>query len=281
MGPPGSGKSTYAQEIQSEYTYINQDTQGKKYLDLFLKAIDNRENIVVDRMNFNVSQRKRFIEPALLAAYTIKIVEFLVPRDICYSRILLRKDHPTIKNEENASNALDTYFNNYEAPSYQEGELFIQEELHKASYNKQPAIIVDIDGTLANCDHRIHHIQKDKKDWVSFFGGMKDDTLNQWCKDIISGYANTDINVILLTGRPEKYRPITREWLAENRVYWDSLYMRPDKNNRPDYEYKRMIYNYELKPYYDVMFVIEDRSQVVKMWRELGLTCLQCNEGDY
>lgn len=30
-------------------------------------------------------------------------------------------------------------------------------------------IVFDLDGTLADCEHRIHHITKEPKDWRAFF----------------------------------------------------------------------------------------------------------------
>jgi phosphoglycolate phosphatase-like HAD superfamily hydrolase len=39
----------------------------------------------------------------------------------------------------------------------------------------KPCIIFDLDGTLADCEHRLHHIQKDPKDWTSFFAACGDD----------------------------------------------------------------------------------------------------------
>ena len=39
--------------------------------------------------------------------------------------------------------------------------------------------IVDLDGTLANCDHRLHHIDGAKKNWDLFFQECSDDTVIQ------------------------------------------------------------------------------------------------------
>lgn len=38
-------------------------------------------------------------------------------------------------------------------------------------------IIVDLDGTLANIDHRLHYIKQNKPDWNAFYGACKDDTV--------------------------------------------------------------------------------------------------------
>jgi FMN phosphatase YigB (HAD superfamily) len=34
------------------------------------------------------------------------------------------------------------------------------------------AILFDVDGTLANCEHRVHHVQNGNRDWNKFFAEM-------------------------------------------------------------------------------------------------------------
>ena len=47
------------------------------------------------------------------------------------------------------------------------------------------------------------------------------------------------------------------------------------------YERAKEIYDNELKGKYNIKFIVDDRDQVVKMWRSLGLTVLQCAEGNF
>ena len=146
---------------------------------------------------------------------------------------------------------------------------------------KTKAIIVDIDGTLANVDHRRHFVEGEEKDWSSFFAAMKDDPLNNWCKTIMDLYGQYGYYIILVTGRPKKYKKDTLIWLAKYGIWNDALYMRPDENHDNDDEIKRRIYEERIEPFYDVDFVIDDRDKVVKMWREMGLVCLQCDYGAF
>ena len=57
--------------------------------------------------------------------------------------------------------------------------------------------------------------------------------------------------------------------------------MRPSGNYKRDDITKAMLYRYEIKPYYDIKFVLDDRDQVVKKWREIGLSCFQVRPGDF
>jgi len=166
------------------------------------------------------------------------------------------------------------------------------------------ALIIDIDSTLANIDHRVHHVLRNcdcvpkgyvrtsnfctqkcnsrkPKDWDSFFAEMKDDVPNLWCKQLIDLYSKNGYEVILVTGRPEKYKDITWDWLGKNRLaeFTTELYMRPDEEHDNDDEIKKKIYHDHIEGVYDVEFVIDDRPKVIRMWRSLGLTCLDCGDG--
>jgi hypothetical protein len=72
------------------------------------------------------------------------------------------------------------------------------------------------------------------KDWDSFFAAQKDDTVNEWCAELIwryygEGGIHESYRVILVTGRPSKYMGETEVWLKDNDIRYDYLYMRPDE----------------------------------------------------
>ena len=146
------------------------------------------------------------------------------------------------------------------------------------------AVICDLDGTLCDMDHRHHFIvnpEKKKRDWEAFYAGMSQDKIYIWCYSIISALANNGIPIIYVTGRSEEYRSQTMDWLRQYSCPINGLYMRPVKDNRQDDIVKKEIYDISIKPTYEVLFCLEDRSRVVQMWRSLGLVCLQVKEGNY
>jgi hypothetical protein len=68
--------------------------------------------------------------------------------------------------------------------------------------------------------------------------------------------------------------------LFEDTKAGETLYMRQDGDFRRDDIVKQEI----LDKYIDkdrVLFVLDDRDQVVDMWRRNGLTCFQVAEGDF
>ena len=87
--------------------------------------------------------------------------------------------------------------------------------------------------------------------------------------------------IFLVSGRSEACRKETEKWLTENDISYDMLFMRPEYDIRKDSIIKREIFETHIRPYYNVEFVLDDRNQVVDMWRSLGLKCLQVAEGDF
>jgi len=57
--------------------------------------------------------------------------------------------------------------------------------------------------------------------------------------------------------------------------------MRQRNDQRQDNIVKQIILDYDIKPDYDILFALDDRNSVCKMWRQNGIKCLQVAEGDF
>jgi predicted kinase len=279
IGPPGSGKSTIAKSHYGDHIRVSQDEQGKDgHEDVFEEALFKHQKIVVDRMNFDHGQRKKYEEPARRLGYTIVHHIIYEPYGVCLRRMLARKDHPTIKNEESAKSALHTFFTKFEYPT---GADVLIESRFK--HDNVTALICDLDGTLCNIDHRLKYVRdedKKKRSWPKFFEAIPGDGVNGWCLGILNGLCHS-MDVVLCSGRGEEYRQLTEDWLADNDIPYLSLYMRRAKDYRQDALVKEIILDFELLPYYNIVMAIDDRKQVVEMWRRRGIVCLQCAEGEF
>ena len=143
------------------------------------------------------------------------------------------------------------------------------------------AYIFDIDGTLADCTHRLGYILKDKKDWDIFHRSADKDTPIRETIECAKALKRIGYEILIVTGRPESSRIITRQWLLENGIDFSGLYMREEWNHVPDFILKKDIYENEIRDKYEILGVFEDRKSVVEMWRSLGLRCYQVEEGDY
>lgn len=147
---------------------------------------------------------------------------------------------------------------------------------------RQVAYIFDLDGTLCNLKHRLHLIERDKPDWISFNAACLDDKPVDHLIRVANSLA-MEYEIICLTGRMDNNdtRDRTEQWLKYHEVVYDYLYMRKDNDYRADHVIKLEIYNELISDRYDVLGIFDDRDQVVKMWRSIGLPCYQVQEGDY
>jgi uncharacterized HAD superfamily protein len=146
------------------------------------------------------------------------------------------------------------------------------------------AIIVDIDGTLADITHRAHFVNNanGKKDWGSFNRTAHRDALKTDVAKAVDLYYAAGIPVILVTGRFQAMSDATTKWLHKHNVRYSALFMRPDGDYRSDHIIKEEIYLQQIKARgFEVIGAFDDRDRVVEMWRKLGLTCFQVQRGDY
>ena len=126
-----------------------------------------------------------------------------------------------------------------------------------------PCYIVDIDGTVALIDGRSPYDG----------GNAHTDKVNMPIVNLIDNFRNaaSDAIIIFSTGRDEKFRDITMQWLQEKGIYIaaDSmLLMRPAGEKKPDAEVKKDNYFAYIHGLYNVELVIEDRARVTKMYRD-------------
>ncbi len=134
------------------------------------------------------------------------------------------------------------------------------------------AVLVDIDGTSAlMCDRspfdetRVH-----------------EDQPNRPVIDVVRALYAAGQEVLFVSGRTDACRDATEKWLAEHvDVPYAALHMRKAGDRSKDYRVKAEIFDQHIRDAYDVTCVLDDRTQVVDMWRALGLTVLQVAPGDF
>lgn len=140
--------------------------------------------------------------------------------------------------------------------------------------------LFDLDGTLADGSHRIHHILSQPKDWDSYFSRLEDDDLIVHVAEVCKAIAET-YDVVYVTGRPEEYREPTRRWMRRHHLPSGPLYMRPAGDRRNDDVVKIEILGRLRDDGYEVLMAFDDRSRVVRAWRQAGIPCAQVEEGEF
>jgi hydroxymethylpyrimidine pyrophosphatase-like HAD family hydrolase len=140
---------------------------------------------------------------------------------------------------------------------------------------KPKLFVIDIDGTLADCSHRLHLVpRKGKRDYDAFYRAAWLDTTTKIC-DKITEIVRRDYgaDILVVTGRPEKEREATLNWLYNNVRFGQSftLLMRKNGDMRKSHVVKRELLAESkfLLSEYDVA-VFEDDEDCRKMYKELG-----------
>jgi uncharacterized HAD superfamily protein len=141
------------------------------------------------------------------------------------------------------------------------------------------AIIMDLDGSLGNHEHRKH--LSTKKDWEEYNALAFQDQPVRGMMELMAGMFWRGHEILVCTGRFERMRQTTNMWLQKYHIHVDHLFMRPNEDMGSDWTVKQRQYDEHIKDKYDVLFVVDDRKSVVDMWRKNGLLVLHCAEGDF
>lgn len=140
--------------------------------------------------------------------------------------------------------------------------------------------IFDIDGTLADCSHRLHFIQQKPKNWRSFFADVANDKPLQHVVDLAL-VLKEHAPIVFVSGRSDECRTATRTWLFNQGFMMPRVYMRRAGDYRDDDIIKGELLDAVLADGFEPIMVFDDRDRVVKMWRARGIPCAQVAEGNF
>jgi len=143
-------------------------------------------------------------------------------------------------------------------------------------------ILFDLDGTLADNEHRQHFVTNGSKEWDLFFAEQVNDKPNKPIQELFQSLKQVNKNqLFIVTARPDNYRTLTSEWLSKYEINPERIIMRKEGDRRSDVVVKREILSNLRVEGIEPLFVIDDRTSVVNMWRKEGIVCLQCADHDF
>lgn len=285
-GLPASGKSTYAKNLLTENPHVwkrlNKDelrtmldnsvhiNPNERFMErvrdfMLVEALKEGKHVVIDDTNLSDRPIERITQ--VVQKYMkdsgdvvkIEIKNFDTSLDECLERdekrekkvgrdVIMRMYKQHILKDERG-------------PHYQEQDDTLP-----------PAILCDLDGTLAILHNRGPFDAK----------RCETDLLNIPVAEIVKTYHEKGVKIILMSGREDNARSQTMNWLSYNKIPYNALYMRTSGDNRKDAIIKKELYEKHVKGQFYVQLVLDDRNQVVDLWRlDLGLLCLQVNYGDF
>lgn len=98
--------------------------------------------------------------------------------------------------------------------------------------DQRPIAVFDLDNTLADTAHRQRFLERRPRDWDGFFAAAPSDPPLAEGVAMVRASAE-ECEVVYLTGRPERCRQDTLDWLAAQGLPEGRVHMRRDTDRRP------------------------------------------------
>lgn len=302
-GLPGSGKSTYAQEWVAQdpknRLEINRDqiramlgfppagdmAQEDKVSEIAhmicKSAFSDGKDVIISDTNLRIRYVKKIIDICMdsTSYYEYCFVDFPVDINDLIKRDKDRGDKSV--GEEN----LRILHQKFPVKNWLSINQVVDQVKQKRAekyrdmgtpYRNDPsnpkAIIVDIDGTIADHDGIRGHFEYEK---------VLLDKPHQDIISIVNAYYDMGITVIVVSGRNSSCLEDSKKWLEDNGVCYHEIYFRATGDQRPDWQIKDQIIRENIQDRYHVLFCLDDRNQVVEHNRKMGYRVLQVAPGDF
>lgn len=277
-GLPASGKSTTARELMEKggnFVRVNRDLLREMLhfgewspknegmvvaaeVAIVKAALSEDKNVIIDDCNLTDSHADKWKNVAIECGAKFEIKRMKVDWQECVLRDF-KREKPVGK---------DVIF---------EMAMSLGGVVPKKGY-----LICDLDGSLCDLSHRLHFLkvpEGQKKDWKSFFEGIPGDIPRQDVLEMLKKYVEEGYEILFVSGRPDTYKEITKEWIKKNfTLPYSGLIMRRAHDKRPDEEVKIGIYEKYLR-HYSIHAVLDDRPKVIRGWRSLGLNVIDVGGG--
>lgn len=287
-GLPGSGKTTWAKQYQKKNpntVRVNKDelrsmlhnsvhSKGRENFVLKMRdhvvvsALAEGHDVIIDDTNLNpIHEQAMQVYAKQFKDTVVEIKDFTdVPIGKCIENDLKRLNSV-------GSKVILQQYNKWLKPKPLPAPAF--------DPSLSTAVICDLDGTLC--------LFGDKNPYERDF---ENDEINTPVWGVLSNEVHLcpgdeyleATTLIFVSGRKEKYRNQTLQFFEKYGLMDDKtciLLMRKDSDDRKDSIVKKEIYDEHIKGKYNIKYVLDDRNQVVELWRSLGLTCLQVADGDF
>lgn len=293
-GASGSGKSTVARSIPNAVVVSRDDlrramfgSDDQDYYSVPKNVLRAREEAVTGaehaairaglRNGFhvvsdNTNARMKFVNPIAAIGYAegaeVEIHFVDVPLAVAIQRNKQR--HDTGGRLVPESVIRDQHSSLQQSKSHEPVRPF-EPTPYEGTPDKPAAFLFDLDGTTFHMNDKrspyAHNVDVDDPDEVVL--------------DIVARLIDSGLIGIAMSGREEVTRDLTETALAAHGIEHSHLFMRPNKDMRKDSIVKAELFDNHVRNNYDVRFVLDDRQQVVDMWRAMGIKTLQVAPGDF
>lgn len=238
---PGGNWSTY------KFTSKNEARVTEITTELLDKAIKDGVDIIISDTNLNSKYRNPLVKKLTDAGYEVELKEF----PITFEKANLR-DRDRLRGVGYAT--LYTQYLTYVAST---------QRMYQPNPTLPTAIIVDIDGTVANKGNRSPF------DWMK----VHLDTPRELVITMILAVAEKyNAQILFTSGRDEVCRDLTVQWITKHiGIENPLLFMRPHKSMEKDTIVKERILWTNLTPNYNIVAAFDDRPCIVRLWNSLQI----------
>jgi len=317
VGLPGSGKSTHVRHLLATQladgvraARVNRDAlRDQIHPGMYLgneteKAVTAAQHaqinallsegyhVYVDDTNLRARHLRALRDLAAVAGAEFQVIDFTdVPLDTCIERDALRPDvadnggrrDGARVGEDVIRGMFDRFLKGGRNPAREirtvtnaVGSMAVP---YVPPVGKPEAIMVDLDGTVALLNGRSPYDET----------CVLNDLPNEPVIDVVRMAYEAGVEVVFMSGRTSGCRADTEAWLAEHlpgwripgRPMWSGLFMRAAGDTRPDNVVKLELFDRHVRDNYRIAYVLDDRDQVVRAWRSIGLPTFQVAEGKF
>lgn len=287
IGISGSGKSTYAHNLWKEnpdkYMIVNRDkvrellfgfTEGNvheyyalpkmgkyekqvtRYCDTLIHdGLNHGKTVIVDATNLNIKHINGFTYWNVPTEFKVFHIDpkVAIARD---ARRLRKVGDDVIERQYARLRSLEYML-------LKEGAMAdFEPKTIEMNQDNPEAFVFDIDGTLAHMNRET----RSPYDWHK----VGEDTVDIPTRELLLSLKEAGNKIIICTGRDGVCLPETEAWLADNKIPYDELMIRNKGDMRPDWFIKELMWR-ELAEDYNLVGLVDDRLQVVRRARALGL----------
>jgi predicted kinase len=294
-GVPGSGKSTYAKQwviaapnrvrvnrddIRQELHEQKHDYKAGTYYEPTLKdeerttviahrrindALTASKSVLVDDTNLNLRYYKAYHQIAATHGLVLGHKDFPITLDEAKRRNSLR-EQPV------PDFVIDRMYSNL-GPNgefhHWDGDYTPRAFVKPAE--KLTGIIVDLDGTAVDVRPIRHFVRGKYRNFDMFHRSSLFCAPNPEVIEMVVDAHNNGFAIIVVSARVERYREVSEVWLNQHLpVPFSNMYLRPEDDNRPDFEVKHDILK-KIREDYSVAVAIDDNPFVRQNWTENGI----------
>lgn len=299
-GLQGSGKSTFAHAWVAEDPdwrfRVNRDDLRKAGFNMYWGLSHHMEgtislveeavakaalnaglSVIIDATNLRARSVRDWYKVADAAGVSVRVHDIDVPLEQCIENDVKREKKV---GEEVIRSFSDRYLNKGKFPPVPE---HLASEPEGRAYTPNPAlpkaVWLDLDGTVADRDHP-NAPQPVRGPFDEARVG--EDAVIEHVADIVRALSSCGYSIVGMSGRSDACWDESAQWLRDNNIPFDDLFMRKSGDLRKDNIVKHDLFWEFVAPKYDVKFALDDRNQVVEFTRNvLKIPVLQVAEGNF